>query len=342
LAEGASGSGFGEGVQVRVLLESEIREIIGPPEALRVVREAFCKLARGEASLPGVIGLNLPEGGEVHVKGAHLHGSPFFCIKEAGSFPANAARGLPIAGGMVQVFDAETGGLRALLFDNGYLTDLRTGAAGALSAEVLARPGVVQAGVLGTGVQARFQIEALLSVRQPGRVIVWGRSEDKARAFARSLGSRYNWLPVEVAGSVAQATEGSEVVITATAATEPLVREDWIMKGTHITAVGSDAPEKCEVMGQVLAKADKVVADRLSQCLALGEIHHAVEGGYLEAASIHGELGELLLGTKPGRQSEDEITVADLTGVGVQDAAVADFVMAEAEGRALGRLLDLG
>jgi len=94
-------------------------------------------------------------------------------------------------------------------------------------------------------------------------------------------------------------------------------------------------------MGQVLAKADKVVADRLSQCLALGEIHHAVEGGFITAADVYGELGELLAGLKPGRQREDEITVADLTGVGVQDAAVAVFVMEEAERRNLGRLLDV-
>jgi ornithine cyclodeaminase len=176
-----------------------------------VVREGFVKHARGEVSLPGVIGLNLPTGGEVHVKAAHLHGSPFYCVKEAGGFPGAAASGLPTSTGMIQVFDAATGQLRGLLFDHGYLTDLRTGAAGALAADVLARAGVVQAGILGTGAQARFQVEALLGVRQPGRVVIWGRNEEKARAFARELGSRYNWLPVEVAATVSQATEGSEV-----------------------------------------------------------------------------------------------------------------------------------
>jgi ornithine cyclodeaminase len=327
-------------VQVRVLLESEIRDIIGPPEAIRVVREAFVKLARGEATLPGVIGFTLPGGGEVHVKGAHLHGSPYFCLKEAGGFPGAAAKGLPTSSGLMQAFDAETGHLRGLLFDNGYLTDLRTGAAGALSAEVLARKGVVQAGILGTGAQARHQLDSLLGVRQPGRVLVWGRREDRAHAFAREMGARYNWLPIEVVGNAYQAIEGSEVLITVTGATQPLVREDWVFKGTHITAVGADASEKSEVMGQVLAKADKVVADRLEQCLALGEIHHAVEGGFIRPEDVYGELGELLAGMKPGREDEDEITVADLTGVGVQDAAVAGFVMEEAERRQLGRLLD--
>ncbi|HEY6548563.1 MAG TPA: ornithine cyclodeaminase family protein [Vicinamibacteria bacterium] len=329
------------GVQVRVLVESEIRDVIGPPEALRVVRAAFVALHRGEVTLPGVIGFVLPSGGEVHVKGAYLHGAPFFCLKEAGGFPGALPRGLPTSSGMMQAFDAETGHLRGLLFDNGYLTDLRTGAAGALSADVLARQGVVQAGIVGTGAQARFQLEALLSVRQPGRVLVWGRSEEKARAFAREVSGRYNWLPIEAVGNVYQAVEGSEVLITVTGATEPLVREDWVMQGTHVTAIGADGPDKRELMGQVLAKADKVVADRIDQCLALGEIHHAVEGGFIAARDIYGELGELLAGSKPGREREDEITVADLTGVGIQDAAVAGFVMEEAERRNLGRLLDI-
>lgn len=329
------------GLQVRVLSESEIRDVIGPPDALRVVRAAFVALARGEASLPGVIGLTLPNGGEVHVKGAYLHGAPFFCIKEAAGFPGAVAHGLPTSSGMMQAFCAETGQLRGLLLDNGYLTDLRTGAAGALCAEVLARQGVVQAGIVGTGAQARYQLEALLSVRQPGRVLVWGRSEDKAKAFAREVSGRYNWLPIEAVGNVYQAVEGSEVLITVTGATDPLVREDWVMQGTHITAVGSDGPDKRELMGQVLAKADKVVADRLDQCLALGEIHHAVEGGFMTASDVYGELGELLAGQKAGRESESEITVADLTGVGVQDAAVAGFVMEEAERRNLGRVLEL-
>ena len=328
-------------MHVRVLLESDIRDVIGPPEALRSVRAAFVKLALGETSLPGVIGFHVPGAGEVHVKAAYLHGSRFFCVKEAGGFPASAVQGLPANSGMVQVFDAETGRIRGLLFDNGYLTDLRTAAAGALAADVLARPGVVQAGILGCGVQARYQLDALLGVRQPGRVLVWGRNEEKSHAFAREMTSRYNWLPVEVAGSPSQAIEGSEVLITTTASTDPLVREDWVFKGTHITAMGSDDPDKCEVMGQVLAKADKVVADRLSQCLVIGEIHHAVAGGFITKDDVYAELGEILAGTKPGRQSEDEITVADLTGVGIQDAAVADYVMEEAERRNLGQLLSV-
>jgi ornithine cyclodeaminase/alanine dehydrogenase-like protein (mu-crystallin family) len=328
-------------VQVRVLFESEIRELIGPAEALREVREAFARLGRGEATLPDLIRLEMPGGrGEVHVKGAYLHGSPFFAFKEAGGFPGNPARGLPAGSGVVLVFDAETGLLRAVLFDNAYLTDLRTGAAGALAADLLANPSLTQVGIVGCGTQARFQLEALLGVRRPERIVVFGRSEDKAQAYAREMSQRLG-VRIEVVGSAYRAIEGSDVLITATPAREPFVREDWVFRGTHVTAVGSDAPDKHEIFARVLAKADKVVADHLGQCLRLGEIHHAMESGLFAEEAVYGELGELAAGLKPGRERQDEITVADLTGVGIQDAAVAGFVAGEAIRQNRGRLLEV-
>jgi ornithine cyclodeaminase/alanine dehydrogenase-like protein (mu-crystallin family) len=329
------------GRPVRLLLEPEIRELIGPRQALREVKEAFARLGRREATLPGVIALDMPGGsGEVHVKAAYLHGAPSFVLKEAGSFPANAKSGRPPGSGVMLVFDAVTGYLEAVLFDNGYLTDLRTGAAGALAADLLSNPLVTQVGVLGAGVQARYQLEALLLVRKPQRVVVWSRSEERAAAYAREMQERFS-LPVEPTGAVYQAVEGSEVLITTTPTSEPLVREDWVMKGTHITAVGSDAPGKQEVFALVLAKADRVVADSLAQCLSYGEIHHAVEAGAIKPEDVYGELGELVTGAKPGRERLDEITVADLTGVGIQDAAVAGFVTAEAARTGRGRTIEV-
>lgn len=324
---------------VRILLEPEIRGLIGPTEALREVREAFGRLGRGEATLPGVIGLDLP-GGEVHVKAAHLHGSPYFVVKEAAGFPGNLERGLPTGSGVMLVFRASTGRLEAVLFDNGYLTDLRTGAAGALAADLLANRRVAQVGILGAGAQARFQLEALLEVRRPERVVVWSRSEEKAEAYAREMHERLG-VPIEATTSVNRAVEGSEILITATPAREPLVRDDWVFKGTHITAVGADAPGKGEVFARVLAKADKVVADSLAQCLRLGEIHHAVEAGVFDPARVYGELGEIVAGKKPGREREDEITIADLTGLGIQDAAVAAFVAERAAQSGLGRTIEV-
>lgn len=291
--------------------------------------------------LPGVINLDIPQNEvEVHVKGAHLLGTPTFAIKVAGGSWKNPARGLPVGHGLVLVFDASTSFLRAVLFDNGYLTDLRTGAAGGLSGDLLARPEVDRVGIIGVGVQGRYQLESLLQVRRPEEVVAYGRSADRVAAYAKEMEGRLG-IRVTPAKSVEEAVRGSDVVITATPARSPLVRADWVGPGTHITAVGSDGPDKQELDVAVLAKADKVVADRLDQCLHLGEIHHAVEAGAMRPEDVYAELGEIAAGLKPGRTSGDEITIADLTGVGVQDAGVAEVVVSEALRRNLGKILEV-
>ncbi len=327
-------------MHLRLIDEPDIRRIVGPREALEAVREAFVKLARGEAVLPGVINLDIPETRtEAHVKGAYLRGAAHFSIKVASGSYDNPSRGLPSGGGMVLVFDATTGLPAAVLLDNGYLTDVRTGAAGALAADLLAKRTVDRVGLVGVGNQARFQLEALLQVRRPRAVAAWGRDRGKAEAYARDMEALHK-LPVEAVSSPEAAVRDSDVVITVTPSREPLVHANWVEAGMHITAVGSDSPEKQELESAVLAKADKVVADRLEQCLRLGEIHHAVEEGVLGQEDVYAELGEIVAGVKPGRESDEEITVADLTGVGVQDAAVAGRVLEEALRRDLGRVID--
>ncbi|OGS59986.1 MAG: hypothetical protein A3K59_05110 [Euryarchaeota archaeon RBG_19FT_COMBO_69_17] len=328
-------------MEVRLLFEKEIRTLIGPGEALAAVREAFAKLARGEAVLPGVIGFDIPEHrAEVHVKGAYLKGAPYYSIKEAAGSWDNPAKGLPIGSGLVLVFDARTTFLKAVLFDNGYLTDLRTGAAGGLAADVLARRLVGRVGIVGVGCQGRYQLEALLQVRTPERVVACARDEVKVAAYCREMEAKHG-VRVIPAKTVEQAVRGSDVVITATPAKAPLVRADWIGPGAHVTAVGSDGPEKQELDVGVLAKADKLVADHLEQCARLGEIHHALDAGAIARADVYAELGEIAAGLKPGRTSDEEITVADLTGVGVQDAAVANVVADAAFRRGLGRVVEI-
>jgi ornithine cyclodeaminase len=207
-----------------------------------------------------------------------------------------------------------------------------------LAADLLSRRTLRQAGIIGAGSQARYQLEALLGVRRPERTVVYARRPERAAAFAREMGERLA-LRVEVAASAREAVEGSDVVITATTARTPVVRAEWVGAGTHITAVGADSPEKQELEAAVLARADLVVADRRDQCLRLGEIHHAVAQGVLRPEDVDAELGEVAAGQAPGRTSDDQVTVADLTGVGVQDAAVADFVVAAALRLGLGRTL---
>ena len=328
-------------MEVLLLFERDIRSIVGPDEALAAVRDAFAGLARGDAILPDVINLDVPSSKvEAHVKGAHLRGTPFFSVKVASGSYDNPDRGLPVGSGMVLVFDATTGFPRAVLFDNGYLTEIRTGAAGALAADLLARRDVERVGVVGVGAQARYQIAALLRVRTPERVIAYGRSEAKATAYAREISDRHG-VQVLPAKTVEQAVRGSDLVVTVTPSREPLVRADWVGPGMHITAVGSDGPEKQELEVGVLEKADKVVADRLDQCARLGEIHHAIQAGAMRREDVYAELGDIAAGIKPGRERDDEITVADLTGVGVQDAAVANVVVDAALRRGMGKVLDV-
>lgn len=328
-------------MQVRVLLEAEVRDLIAPAAAYAAVRDAFVALARGEATLPGVVGFDVPaHRGEVHVKGAYLHGQPFYSIKEAAGFYGNAEKGLPVGSGLVLVFHVTTGFLAALLFDNGYLTELRTGAAGALAADLLARRRVRKVAVIGAGSQARFQAEALALVRRPESIAVFARTPASAAGYAREMEPRLG-IPVAVAASAQAAVEGADVVITATPSRAPIVRAEWLAPGAHVTAIGADGPEKQELEALVLARADKVVVDRLDQCLRLGELHHAVEAGLLAAGDVWAELGEVAAGRKPGREAEGEITVADLTGVGIQDAAVANVVVSEAMRRGAGRTLEI-
>ena len=322
------------------LREEEIRKAVTMAEAVDAVEEAFAALARGEARLPDVINLDVPEArGEVHVKGAHLKGTPHFVIKIASGFYGNPEKGLPSGSGLMLAFDAATGFPEALLLDNGYLTDLRTGAAGAVAAKYLAKPVLEKVAVVGTGIQARFQLRALAVVRDIPRVTLWGRTKTHAEQAAEEITDELD-VDVRVAPSIETALRGADLIITVTPSREPLVEAEWVERGAHITAVGSDGPDKQELDVGVLERATLIVADRLSQCLRLGEIHHAVKAGVISAEDVAGELGEVIIGQIPGRTDEHQITVCDLTGVGVQDAAIALLALQKAKQMKLGEPIE--
>lgn len=191
--------------------------------------------------------------------------------------------------------------------------------------------------MIGTGGQARYQLQALLQVRPIEQVRVWGRRRDAAGQYARDLAAA--GVMVSVAATAREAVERAEVVITATSASQPLVEAGWLARGAHVTAVGADMPDKQELDPQILAAADKYVPDSIRAAVACGELHHAIKAGVLGAASVYGELGALASGRLPGRTSAGELTVADLTGLGIQDAALVTRL---AEHRDAGRDLRLG
>jgi ornithine cyclodeaminase len=323
---------------VRVLREADVRAALDMRSCIDAMEAAFTAYSSGAAELPAVIHLDVPEhGGEIHIKAGHLHGEPRYALKVSSGFGDDAS----IVDGMVVVFDAETGAPAAFLMDHGYITDLRTGAAGGVAARHLAPADVGAVAVIGTGAQARYQLEGLACERAFSEARIWGRNAGRARAAVEDV-SQSSWLPsgarVTTAETVEEAVADADVVITATASREPLVRADWLAPGAHVTAVGSDGPDKQELEPAVLGRADLVVADSRSQCARIGEIHHALDAGALEELEVV-ELGEITASRRAGRTSAEERTVADLTGVGVQDVAAAALVL-ESAGDA-GELLEI-
>jgi ornithine cyclodeaminase len=326
---------------VRILDRDDVQRLVSMSAAIAAVRAAFAAADRGGAVMPAPLELRLPDvDGELHVKGAYLKGAPVFAVKTATGFYRNAGLGLPVSGGMTMVHDATTGRLQVLIADGGLLTELRTAAAGALAADLLARPGARTAAVIGTGGQARYQLQALLEVRAIEQVTVWGRRPEAAERYRRDMAAA--GVPVSVAATARAAVEAAEIVITATTSTVPLVRAGWLALGAHVTAVGSDMPHKQELDPEILAAAAKYVPDSIEAAAASGELHHAIEAGVFDAGSVYGELTAVASGRLAGRTADDELTVADLTGLGIQDAAVAALTARLASEQDAGRDVALG
>jgi ectoine utilization protein EutC len=320
----------------RILVESDLRQAVGVDRtALDAIELAFNWIANGLASMPPIMHIEARGRGDVDVKSAFVEGLPYFAIKIASGFYGNTERGLPAGSAMMILLNSETGFCESVLLDNSYLTDLRTGLAGAVAAQYLAPSAVGTVGVLGTGTQARYQVRCLRLVRDFKRVIVWGRSAQKARMYADDL-QQGGAFEVTVAATAEEVVRDCDVLITATPSKKPLAKAAWLRKGQHITAVGADFPGKQELEPAILRRADRVVCDRLSQCLQNGELQHVVKMGKLPPELAVAELGALTTGKKHGRQKQSEITVCDLTGTGVQDTAIANLAYSEAVRLGLG------
>ncbi|MEM1431037.1 MAG: cyclodeaminase [Pseudomonadota bacterium] len=317
---------------VTILTEADLRQAV-PLDlaAIDVVEQAFGALATGDVVMPPVLSMDLPQvHGEVDVKAAYLPGFDGFAIKVSPGFFNNPALGLPSLNGLMILFSATTGLVEALLLDNGYLTDVRTAAAGAVAARHLAPAEVETAVVFGTGVQARLQVQAAHLVRPFSRALVWGRNPEKARACAADLSDALG-ISVAVALDPARAVAEAQLVVTTTPSRAPIMREAWAHPGQHITAMGSDQAGKCEIAPELLARADLYVADRISQCVAMGELRAAVEAGLMRPEA-QVELGTIVAGAAPGRVHADQITLCDLTGTGAQDTAIATHALSRAVG----------
>lgn len=320
---------------ITILTESDLREAVGMGAVeLETIEAVYPLISEGVGSMPPIMRIEVPENnGEIDIKSAYLPGYSGIAVKVSAGFFDNPSKGLPSLGGLMMVFDSESGIPRSALFDNGFLTDLRTALAGAVAAKHLAAADVSSAAVFGAGVQARLQLEALQLVRPIEKAHVWARRADRAEEFAHEAGEALD-IPVEAHVSAADAVSDADILITTTPATSPLVIGEMLHPGLHITSVGSDAESKQELAAEVVVGADRFVCDSRAQSARLGELRAAVAAGYEPERAV--ELGEVVSGDTPGRVTEDDVTICDLTGTGAQDTAIASLAVRRAIEAGLG------
>jgi ornithine cyclodeaminase len=326
--------------EIKILTESDLRRLV-PLDiaAIDCVEQAFATLAGGKVEMPPIMTLMVPDhNGEVCVKTAYVPGIESFAVKMSPGFFDNPKLGLPSTSGMMVLFSSKTGMLEALLLDNGYLTDVRTAAAGAVAARHLARADAARACIIGAGVQARLQLKALTLVRPISQAVIWARDPAKSKAVAPELGAE---LGIEVSAStdIAAAVSGADIVVTTTPAGKPLIMADWLRPGQHITAMGSDQEYKVELHPDCLAKATNYVPDSHAQCAIKGELRTALAADKFTDEKVFSELGDIVIGGAPGRASDTDITIADLTGTGVQDTAIATLARKRADSEDAGAII---
>ncbi|WIX33624.1 cyclodeaminase [Salinicola sp. JS01] len=292
--------------------------------ALEAVEAGFRALGEGNVVQPPILSMAIAESnGEVDVKTAHIQGNARFAIKVSPGFFDNPKLGLPSLNGLMIVFSAKTGLVEAVLFDEGYLTDIRTALAGAIAAKHLSRRDSRRVTVLGAGVQAELQVAALRLVRDIDTLDVWARDAEKAGAYAVRMRERYG-LAVEVHEEIGAACTHADIIVTTTPSREPLLSGAHLPDGVHVTAMGSDSPEKRELDSSVMERADVFVADTRAQSEHNGELK--VYAGHRPPFTVH-ELGQVIAGGQSPRREASAITVCDLTGTGVQDTAIAGFAL---------------
>ena len=323
---------------IRILNEREIKDIVSlEPAVIAAIETGFSELDKGHALVPPIMMIPVPEKrGEVDIKSAYIKGYDQMAVKVASGFFENGRLGLPSQSGQMLVISAETGFLQGVLLDNGYLTQVRTGAAGAVAAKYLAPQHVDSVGVIGSGVQARFQMAALMLVRPFSVIRMFSLDTDDIKdRYVRDMQQQLN-VRVIKAPSIEAVVKESAVVVTTTPARQGFIKAQWLHPGLHITAMGSDSEEKQELEADVLPRADLVACDLKSQSLRLGELRSAVGQNLMTADAPVAELGAIINGRTPGRSDDHQITICDLTGVGVQDTMIAIKTLAIAARRNIG------
>ncbi len=302
----------------------EIKEALSDISLTPFIEQGFIAYSNNEVIVPPVGELifdNPP--GDTHIKYGYIKGDDIYVIKIASGFYNNPVLGLSSSSGLMLVFSQKTGILQNILLDDGHLTNVRTAIAGQIAAKYLAPETINAIGVLGTGIQARMQVEYLSSVTPCKEVIVWGRTLERVNEYTYFMETK--GFNVAQADSPAQVARTANLIITTTPSPTPLLFTADIQPGTHITAMGSDTDKKQELDSNILARADILIGDSISQCRERGEISKALSKGVIEEKQLI-ELGNYISNAPPAKRDNKTISVVDLTGVAVQDIQIAAAV----------------
>lgn len=302
----------------------EIKKALSGVDMTPFIEQGFIAYSRNEVVVPPVGELIFDDPpGDTHIKYGYIKGDDIYVIKIASGFYNNPQIGLSSSSGLMLVFSQKTGMLQTILLDEGHLTNVRTAIAGQIAAKFLAPENIKAIGVLGTGIQARMQVEYLKPVTKCREVYVWGRTSERVEEYKSDMeAAGFKVTPVDMPAQVAQR---ANIIITATPSSTPLLFSVDLKPGTHITAMGSDTDEKQELDSSILARADIIIGDSISQCRERGEISRALAAGVIEEKDVY-ELGDYISNKTGSKREEKRISVVDLTGVAVQDVQIAAAV----------------
>lgn len=308
---------------IPVIIEREkIVELLDFKEIISIIEKSFIDFFSGKLIMPPPQDIVIEESRrETHVKSAYVTGNDSYCVKIASGFYDNPKLGLNSSQGMMILLDSKTGVPKCILLEDGILTDYRTAAAGAVAAKHLANANSQNILVIGSGIQARLQVEFLLQVFGVERLFVWGRNKANVKSYCDYF-SKFSLLNLRVLETI-QEHKDIDIIVTTTPSRFTLLYE--VQKGVHINAIGADMPGKQELSPKLFVNA-KIITDSTSQCEKSGELQHALKSGDISLGNVYAELGEIVAKTKKGRESPDEITIFDSTGLGIQDLAIANYV----------------
>ena len=326
--------------EIIILSQNEVKSCLPMSEAIRAVREAYIAFAKGRVKMPPVMHLDVSQyNGEVDIKSGYIEDLGLIGTKIASGFYENYKLGLPPGIAVIFLMDLKTG-IPVAIMDGTYVTAYRTGAAGAVAAKVLARKDSKIIGVVGAGTQARMQILALREVFSLKEIKVWDINATGRDRYVEEMSEQLK-IQIEPVEDIKDAVIEADIIVTVTPSRKALVMKEWIQEGVHINAIGADGPGKQELDPFIVKRADKVVVDSLNQCRIIGEIQHALADGLITEDDVYAEIGQILIGEKKGRETNEEITLFDATGLAVQDIAAANIVFKQAKEKGIGHVVSL-